>query len=137
MPAMSEDMAVFFFFAGSGGTAVRTGRVIAVVVSLFVAVGVAFAAADTLNVAGKVKSLDLEAGTLVVTVQKEGAEPTDMTFVVKKDTTKVVAGEEASNLEALKPGLRVAVAYTAEGETLTASLIQIVVREPRKAPAAE
>ena len=104
----------------------RIGRMLVVAVALLVAVGVTFAAAETMKVTGAVKSVDVEKSTLVVAVAKAaGAEPTNMTFTVTKET-RVSEGDAAKTLADLKAGLRVTVEYTATDAALTATSVTVV-----------
>jgi Cu/Ag efflux protein CusF len=68
---------------------------------------------------GVVKSVDLKARTVTVTVAR------DMVFTVT-DATKVVQGDQAKTLADIKVGAKVHVEYENAGETRTASKITIL-----------
>ena len=75
----------------------------------------AAAPAESLRAFGKIKSVDLEAGKMVVNARTtRDGEAADMTFAVDKEKTKVTEGENTpKTLADLKEGLNVVVMYDA------------------------
>ncbi len=68
---------------------------------------------------GIVKKVDVDAKQVVVMVTRE------LTFIVT-DATKIVQGDEAKKLTDIKVDDKVAVSYTREGDTRTATQIAIL-----------
>ena len=128
---VSEDTSRTANYAGQGGTALRIVSLLGVVVALLVVAGLTYAAAagvaeetQALKAMGQVKSC--EAGKLVVSVRKEGAEAVDTTFTVN-DQTKVAEGDAVKTVADLKAGQHVVVTYTVAGETKTATMVKIML----------
>ena len=87
-----------------------------VAVALVVAVGLVYAVAAT-SATGTVKTVDVEKGTLVVTVENA-----DVNLVINNET-KVTEGDAAKTLADVKVGLKVTVSYAGEKNTVVSIAI--------------
>jgi len=84
---------------------------------------------------GTVKAVAEDGATITVTVKKEGAEPTDLTFNVVKEgegATKVFVGREQKTLANVTVGANVMVAYKVTDAGNQAIVVRVVTAEGAK-----
>jgi len=102
------------------------------VLSVCLAAGALYADYD--QAFGQIKSVDVDAGKLVVAVRvARGQDPKEVTYLVDKDTT-VRINREKKTLADLKAGKRASIVFKEaekEGELAKALLITIRERRPR------